>query len=269
MTSSTYYEILGLSKNASISEVKKAYRDLVLKHHPDKQGGDAESFRKVHEAYDAIRQGKNNDGTQAQSDIEANDNLLKSMLDVLMQFARDLMDKKKRNIYVTMPVTIEDIYHKRVKKITIKVKRRTPDGGIALISEDFIINLDDYDETYVFDGRGDDCILKKIPSGDVIIKLEIEKHPFIRIDTLFCKYDLYTEVEILLLNHYTDNAIIVPFLNNTEIIVPYDKKSKNIKVAQKGLPYNDTRGDLYIHVSLKLPEDLDELVSEIKKLKTT
>lgn len=265
----SYYEILGLSKSASISDVKKAYRDLVLKYHPDKQGGDADTFRKVHEAYDAIRQGKGNSQTNSESDSEVNEGLLKSMLDVLLQFARDLMDKKKRNIYVTMPVTIEEIYNKKVKKITIKVKRRMPDNGIALVSEDFIINLDDYEEAYVFDGRGDDCILKKIPSGDVIIKLEIEKHAFLRIDNLFCKYDLYTEIEIPLLSHYTDTEVVVPFLDNTTIKVPYDKNSRHIKVPQNGLPYNDIRGDLYINVSLKLPDDLDELISEIKKLKTT
>ncbi len=48
--SEDYYDILGVSKNASQEEIKKAYRKLAHKHHPDK-GGDAERFKKINEAY--------------------------------------------------------------------------------------------------------------------------------------------------------------------------------------------------------------------------
>jgi hypothetical protein len=45
-----YYQILGLSDFASIEEVKKAFRELAKKHHPDR-GGDPEKFKKILEAY--------------------------------------------------------------------------------------------------------------------------------------------------------------------------------------------------------------------------
>ncbi|MBS3067168.1 molecular chaperone DnaJ [Candidatus Micrarchaeota archaeon] len=50
MAKRDYYEILGLSKNASVDDIKKAYRNLAMKHHPDK-GGDAEKFKELSEAY--------------------------------------------------------------------------------------------------------------------------------------------------------------------------------------------------------------------------
>jgi len=48
-----FYEILEVSKNASDSDIKKAYRKLAMKHHPDK-GGDQDKFKEISKAYEAL-----------------------------------------------------------------------------------------------------------------------------------------------------------------------------------------------------------------------
>ena len=52
-----YYEVLGLSKGASEGEIKKAYRKLALKYHPDKTDGDSnaeEMFKRIVTAYENL-----------------------------------------------------------------------------------------------------------------------------------------------------------------------------------------------------------------------
>ncbi len=46
-----YYDILGVTKSASQEEIKKAFRNLAHKYHPDKKDGNAEKFKEINEAY--------------------------------------------------------------------------------------------------------------------------------------------------------------------------------------------------------------------------
>ncbi|MDD4382142.1 MAG: molecular chaperone DnaJ, partial [Candidatus Dojkabacteria bacterium] len=56
MTKRDYYDVLGVDKKASQSEIKKAYRKLVKKYHPDvnKEGDSEEKFKEVQEAYEVL-----------------------------------------------------------------------------------------------------------------------------------------------------------------------------------------------------------------------
>ncbi len=57
MSKRDYYEVLGVSKNANSKEIKKAYRKIAIKYHPDKNPDDKsaeEKFKEAAEAYDVL-----------------------------------------------------------------------------------------------------------------------------------------------------------------------------------------------------------------------
>ena len=58
MANSDYYQVLGVSRDASDSEIKKAYRKLAIQYHPDKNPGDKEAeekFKEISAAFDIKR----------------------------------------------------------------------------------------------------------------------------------------------------------------------------------------------------------------------
>ncbi len=55
MAKRDYYEVLGVDKNASADEIKKAFRKAAVQHHPDKEGGNEAKFKEINEAYEVLK----------------------------------------------------------------------------------------------------------------------------------------------------------------------------------------------------------------------
>ena len=62
-----YYNVLGLTKNASNDEIKKTYRKLSMKHHPDR-GGNKETFQRINGAYEILGDAKKRQSYDIQRD---------------------------------------------------------------------------------------------------------------------------------------------------------------------------------------------------------
>ena len=83
------YEVLGINKDATESEIKKAYHKLAIKNHPDK-GGDPEQFKKVAEAYEILTKRKQEYDMFGYADINPNFNPLDIFKMFETMFDRDI-----------------------------------------------------------------------------------------------------------------------------------------------------------------------------------
>ncbi len=142
MSKRDYYDILGVGKNASADEIKKAYRKMAIKYHPDKNPGNAEAeekFKEAAEAYEVL----SNDDKKARYDRFGHEGMKgggfggshMSMDDIFSHFG-DIFggafgggfggghSSRRRvnrgsNLRVKVKLTLEDVAHGVEKKIKL------------------------------------------------------------------------------------------------------------------------------------------------------
>ena len=140
-----YYKILGVSKDASQDEIKKSFRKLSLKFHPDRNPGNKkaeEKFKEIAEAYEVLSDPKKKeeyDNPHSEFDFKMSggpDFGGMGMDDILRHFGfggmdfdfgsprREPRNVKGTNIRITLKLTLEDAYNGVTKKI--KYKRFEP-----------------------------------------------------------------------------------------------------------------------------------------------
>jgi len=114
-----YYELLGVKKNATMTQISKAYKKLALKLHPDKGGNDY-LFRKVNEAYKVLSNKRDRYNYDTSHQIVSKDNFSSSLFD-MMKFDRlfdipsfdtlfDMTNINPKNSHYYSE-TIESVYH--------------------------------------------------------------------------------------------------------------------------------------------------------------
>ena len=119
------YEDLGLDENASPAEIKKAYRKLALKHHPDK-GGDAEKFKKITGAYEVLSDPQKKERYDRFGDVEDRPAGGQSPFDIFSMFfgGRDMGPKKGSPSSFEIKLDMEDMYMGKKMKFSVTRDRR-------------------------------------------------------------------------------------------------------------------------------------------------
>ena len=151
-----YYKILGVKKDASLDEIKKAYRKIAIKYHPDRNPGDKkaeEKFKEAAEAYDVLgdeKKRKEYDNPASNFDFKMSggpdfstmnvDEILKHMGGFGFDFDFGERRQQRRqvegtSIRITFNLTLEEMFSGVVKKIKYKRFELCDDCGGSGMTE--------------------------------------------------------------------------------------------------------------------------------------
>lgn len=179
------YQRLGLNKGASKDDIKKAYKKLALRFHPDKNPdlNSCKEFISITESYKRLL---NDDEINEDIDITFYLNMYIDMIKNLYTYITDennifnkkFFNKKQKTIkeiVINFNVSVKDIYTNALKKLTIKLLRKDNDKLIKK-KEDFYISLLNYKNEYRFVEKGDEDLSGN--KGDIRILVNIIKDEY-------------------------------------------------------------------------------------------
>lgn len=251
-----FYNILGVAKNASQDEIKKAYRKLAAKHHPDR-GGDTAKFQQIEEAYRTLSDPqKKSEYDNPQPEFRFHTGM-GGFEDIFNQFnfgmGRRAQPRKNRNITIQVRMTLKDVFEGkdvvgsirlasgRDQAIQIKIPRGVQQG-----------------DQIRYEGLGDDSI-PGLPKGDLIVQIvEIPDPKFRRNGA-----DLHGEVTITAFEAMLGTTVITDTVADSKLeitVPPGIQNGQMINCKGHGLPQDQRgiRGSMFVKINIKTPIITDE-----------
>lgn len=271
-----YYSILGVNRNASQEEIKKAYRKLSMKHHPDR-GGDEVQFKQINEAYDTlgdaekkrmydmgVNPNRQQHGGFQQSgpfEFRFDTGNFEDLFGGGFGFGR----RPARNKSVNISVTID--YEDLIFGKTVHAEVTMPGNKRKLVTIDIPKGIED-GQHIRYQGMGDDT-LAGVPPGDLIVNIRVVPHPrFRRIDD-----NLICEKEVSIWDCILGTVVEIDTVDRKKLnitVPPGTQPDTTLRVTGEGVPNvrSHRRGNLLIRIKTSIPKNLTaEQKQKIEDLK--
>jgi len=263
-----YYSTLGINRNASQEEIKKAYKKMSMQHHPDRTGGDDSKFKEINEAYQTLNDPQKKqmydqfgtaDPRQQQyrsGDFEFNFNgsSFGGMDDIFESFfggspfGNNRRRQTNRPINVAVDITLEDVLSGK----TIGMEIQLPTGRTKVVTVDIPPGVE-HGQTIRYRGMGEQSY-PDVPPGDLNVQVRVRNHrTFQRFgDNILCE----TKVDAWDLMIGTKTKVATLDNRSIEINVPAGTQPDTLLSCKgEGLPNinNKRRGNLQIRIKANIP----------------
>lgn len=274
-----YYSTLGLQRGASDEDIKKAYRKLAMKHHPDR-GGDQNKFKEVSIAYEVLSDPEKKRIVDMGGDPNAQPGFggfgggpfeyhfnTGDLNDIFRGFGFGGFThhrQKNRNVSINVEITLEDVLNGKEFDADINIPGKKSKAVNIKIPPGI-----DHGKQIVYRGMGDDSI-EGIPPGDLIVGVFVREHPIFSRNGL----NLVCEKVVSVWDAILGSEITVDSLDRKQftVNVPAGTQPGTILSCKgEGLPHVNSkqRGDLLIKIRIEIPKDLTDtqkqLIETIRK----
>lgn len=253
-----YYSVLGVSKNASQEDIKKAYRKLAMKHHPDREGGNSAKLSEINNAYEVLGDvAKRQEYDNPQPRFNSS-----NFEDIFRQHAYRHHVVRNQNVTVLVELTLAEVM---VGK-TIYATYRLNSGREETVEINTPVGIQ-HNAVMKFNQLGDDS--NPGPRGDLLVKIVVrpDKDWDRQGNNLVLLYKV-NALDMILGDKVTVKTLDGKYI---EIKIPAGTQTDTkFNVQGYGVPdpRTGTRGNLYIHIIPEIPRIKDEkLLQQLRKLK--
>jgi len=263
-----YYSTLGLNRGASVEDIKKAYRSMAMKHHPDR-GGDESKFKEIEEAYRTLSDPQKKQmidqgidpNAQFQRGFRQGDPFefhfgTENLNDIFTNFGFGFGSRRmqrNRSFNVNVTVTLEDVL--TGKEVNAEIGLQS--GEQKLINISIPAGIDN-GQSIRYQGMGDHTY-RDVQPGDLIVSVRVLPHERFRREGDNLIYDhritawdamLGTSIKIETLDHKHIDVIIPPGTQPETVLSCKGEGLPNIRSRQ--------RGNLLIKIQVEIPRNLSE-----------
>jgi DnaJ-class molecular chaperone len=260
-----YYSTLGLKRGASDADIKKAYRSMAMKHHPDR-GGDEKKFKEISQAYDFLSDPEKRRMIDAGMDPNQQGGFRQQGSPFEFHFGTGNMDdlfgnfgfgfgqrpmRRNKTLSINVEITLEDVLAGK----DINAEIGIPGGRQKVINIQIPPGIE-HGQQIRYEGMGDNSI-PDVRAGDLIVNVLIRNHATFKREGT----SLIIEKQVNVWDALLGTSINIETLDQKtlNINIPAGTQPDTVMSCRgEGLPHMRTRqrGNLLIKIKVVVPKEL-------------